>query len=217
MVKISPSILAGDFLHLKKEVDRLEKSGVDSIHFDIMDGVYIPNITFGFKFLSSIKKATFLSTEVHLMIIEPLKYIKNFADAGADIMIFFYEATKSRAKIIDEIKKYKCKAGISINPSTPVKVLKNIISCLDVVLLLSVEPGFCGQQFIESSYQKIKELKKMILTENCETLIEVDGGVGLNNYKRLIDIGTDVFVIGNDFFKQNDFKKYVKTMKEYKK
>ena len=191
MVKISPSILAGDFLNLKGEIERLEKSGVDSIHFDIMDGVYVANITFGFKFLSSIKKATSLAADVHLMIIKPGRYIKDFINAGADTLFFHYETVKSHKKIIDKIKKYKCKVGISINPSTPVNALKNIVSYLDVVLLMSVEPGFCGQEFIKSSYRKIRELKRLILARNCKTLIEVDGGVGLNNYKQLIDAGAD--------------------------
>lgn len=217
MVKISPSILAGDFLHLNEEIKLMEKAEVDSIHFDIMDGIYVPNITFGYKFLSSIKKTTSLPADVHLMIAHPQRYIKDFIDAGANILTFHYETVHFPLRIIDNIKMLNCKAGIAINPSTPVNILKDVICYLDVVLLMSVEPGFHGQDFIDTSYGRIKELKDLITSANSKTLIEVDGGIGLDNYKQLIDIGTDIFVIGNAFFKQKDYKKFVNTIKKYGK
>ncbi len=217
MVKISPSILASDFLNLKNEIASLEKAGVDLIHFDIMDGGFVPNITFGFKFLSSIKKSTHIPADVHLMINEPGKYIDKFIDAGADMLTFHYEAAQSPAGLIKDIKKRGCKAGISLKPATPVSVLKDIISDIDLILLMSVEPGFCGQEFMESSFQKIIELKNIINTEKCNTLISVDGGVGLDNYKQLIDIGADILVMGSSFFGTKNHKQFVKTIKKHEK
>jgi len=215
MVKISPSILAGNFLCLKDEVKRIEKAGADTIHFDIMDGVYVPNITFGFKFLKSIKSITSLPADVHLMIIDPAKYIEEFVKAGANLLIFHYETVKLHIRVINEIRKHKCKVGVSINPSTPVSILNEIIAQVDTVLLMSVEPGFYGQKFIEGSYERIRELKHLITNSKSHATIIVDGGVSFNNYKQLIDAGTDVFVIGNDFFKHNNHKKYIKIMKQY--
>jgi len=215
MVKISPSILAGNFLNLEDEIKSLEESKVDFIHYDIMDGVYVPNITFGIKFFETLKSSTTLPGDVHLMIINPERYIDSFIKVGADILTFHYETVKFPIRLANEIKKNGVKAGISINPSTPVGVLKDVIRYIDVVLLMSVEPGFYGQKFIEESYERVKELKHLIKTTNSDALIEIDGGVSLDNYKKLIDVGVDIFVIGNDFFRQQNRIEYVKIIKNY--
>lgn len=215
MIKIAPSILAGDFLNLNLEIKRLEEAQADYIHFDIMDGHFVPNITFGFKFIESIKKNTQIPFDVHLMISQPEKYIKQFSEVGSNIITFHYETTHFPIRLITEIKKHKCLAGISINPATPIESIYDILPHIDLVLLMSVEPGFYGQNFIEGSFTRIAQLKERIVKMKLKTLIEVDGGVSLNNYKALIDAQVDILVIGSDFFKQKDYLSYVKQIKSY--
>lgn len=214
MIKISPSILAGDFLHLEDEIKAVEQSNVDYIHLDIMDGHFVPNITYGFKFISAIKKISSLPADAHLMITNPDQYIDQYAEAGCDIITFHYEVTSFHLRTIDKIKKLNKKAGISINPTTPVEVLKDLLWRTDLILLMSVEPGFYGQDFIKNSFKRIDELKNLILKENTQTIIEVDGGVGLKNYKEIIAAGADILVIGNDYFKQDNYKAYVDKIKQ---
>lgn len=217
MVKISASILASDFLHLEEEVKNMEKAGVDYIHYDIMDGHFVPNLSFGFKFISSVNQITNLKSDTHLMITNPQNYIKEYINSGCDILTFHYETTNFHIRMSNEIKKHNCKSGISINPSTPIQILRDILPFIDVVLLMTVDPGFYGQKFIDTSYRKIEELKTLIIKDKANTLIEVDGGICLSNYKKLINCGADILVIGNDLFKQTDYKKYIKEIKSYEK
>ena len=215
MVKISPSLLAGDFLHLENEIKNLEKSNVDFIHFDVMDGHYVPNLSYGFKFISSITEATKIKADVHLMITNPGQYLEEYIKTGSNLLTFHYETTNFHIRTAKEIKKHNCMAGVSINPATPVNLLLDLLPHVDVVLIMSVEPGFYGQKFIENSYKKIEKIKNIIINEKYKTQIEVDGGVGIVNYKQIIDAGADILVIGNDYFKQEDYTTYVKTIKEY--
>jgi ribulose-phosphate 3-epimerase len=217
MIKISPSILAGDFLHLEDEIKKLEKSKVDYVHYDIMDGHFVPNITYGFKFMKSLHEATELPGDAHLMITNAEKYLDELINTGIEYLTFHYEAVQFPIRFINEIKKNNRKAGISINPGTPVHVLEEVIEMADLILLMSVEPGFYGQSFIEGTYAKISELKDLIERKKSKAIIEVDGGVGLANYKKLIDAGADMFVIGSDYFKQKDLIEYVNTIKSYQK
>ena len=199
-VIVAPSVLSADFGNLQRDVEMLNDSDAGWIHIDVMDGVFVPNISFGFPVLSVIKKHTQKFCDVHLMIVEPQKYIKQFRDAGADNITVHYEAVTHHDSIIHEIKATGAKAGIALNPGTPVSVLKDLIPFLDVVLIMSVNPGFGGQKFIPYSIGKVREARHLILQSGSSALIEVDGGVGLNNAKDLITAGADVLVAGNAVF-----------------
>ncbi|HBX50676.1 MAG TPA: ribulose-phosphate 3-epimerase [Bacteroidales bacterium] len=197
---IAPSLLSADFGNLNRDIEMINKSQAHWFHLDIMDGVFVPNISFGFPVIKYIKKAAKKPLDVHLMIIEPDKYIEKFHAAGADILTVHFEACTHLHRTIQAIKSLKIKAGVSLNPHTPVHVLENIIADLDLVLIMSVNPGFGGQKFIEHSFKKIMQLKKMINTSNSKALIEVDGGVDNSNAKKLISAGADVLVAGNYIF-----------------
>ena len=199
-VIVSPSVLSADFGNLQRDVEMLNSSEAEWLHIDVMDGVFVPNISFGFPVLSAIRKHTGKVCDVHLMIVEPLKYIKQFRDAGADVITIHYEAVTHLDSILHEIKKTGAKAGVAINPATPVAVLKEVIHLIDVVLIMSVNPGFGGQKFIPYATNKVRECKSMITAAGSATLIEVDGGVGLNNAAELITAGADVLVAGNAVF-----------------
>ena len=201
---LSPSLLSADFSILGKEIEMLNQSQADWLHLDIMDGVFVPNISFGFPIIKYIQKYAKKPLDVHLMIVEPNRYLKQFIDCGAYMLTVHYEACKHLHRTIQEIKQLNCKAGVSLNPHTPVALLKDIIQDLDMVLIMSVNPGFGGQQFIENTYNKVKELRELINSKNANCMIQIDGGVDLNNYKKLVNIGVDVLVAGSAVFKADN-------------
>ncbi len=210
---IAPSLLAADFLNLQSEVEMLNESAADWLHLDIMDGVFVPNISFGFPILDVLKDVTNKPLDVHLMIVEPQKFIKEVAATGAYMMNVHYEACTHLHRTISAIKDAGMKAAVTLNPHTPIYLLEDILHDLDMVLLMSVNPGFGGQKFIEHSVAKTKALKEMITRRGLNTLIEVDGGVNLETGKRLLDAGADVLVAGNFVFKSTNPKKVIDDLK----
>jgi ribulose-phosphate 3-epimerase len=211
---IAPSILTADFLSLGKEIGLVNESLADWIHLDIMDGVFVPNLTFGFPVIHQIKKVSRKPLDVHLMIINPDRYIDEFRDAGADILTVHYEACPHLHRTVQKIKSLGMKAGVAINPHTPVHLLETILPDVDLVLNMTVNPGFGAQAFIESSYKKIKDLKALVKTTSSHALIEVDGGIDLKNIRSLADAGVDVFVIGNTIFSSKDPLGMIRKLKE---
>ncbi|MFI3316789.1 MAG: ribulose-phosphate 3-epimerase [Rikenellaceae bacterium] len=201
---ISPSILSADFGHLESEIKMLNQSNAEWIHFDVMDGVFVPNISFGFPILKSVKKISNKILDVHLMITQPEKYVEQFAKDGADIVVFHTEATTKAEQAIDLIKKCGAKAGISIKPATPTSQIEHLLPLVDVVLVMSVEPGFGGQSFIEGSLDKVRELRRIITRDALECIIEVDGGIGLSNARTLFEAGADALVAGSSVFSSHD-------------
>lgn len=201
---IAPSLLSADFAYLKCDIDMVNNSVADWFHFDIMDGVFVPNISFGFPILHYVNKYAQKPLDVHLMIVEPDKFISEFRKSGADILTVHHEACPHLHRTIQNIKAEGMKAGVSLNPHTPVHLLEDVIADLDLVLIMSVNPGFGGQKFIQNSYKKIKALKKMITENNSPALIEVDGGVDLSNARKLTDAGVDVLVAGSSVFKSEN-------------
>lgn len=211
---LCPSVLSADFSRLGEEIKEVESAGADVIHCDIMDGHFVPNITFGPDMVSRINEITKLPLDVHLMIDSPDKYIKNFCDAGADYISVHYENNVHLNRLVNYIKSFKVKAGVVINPSTPVSLLSEIITDADFILIMSVNPGFGGQKFIQGSFEKVKELKKLIKLKNPECLIEIDGGIGVENIKALAVAGVDMFVCGASIFKAGDKKQQTGKLKE---
>ncbi len=201
---VSPSILTADFGNLEKEILMLNNSKADWIHCDIMDGVFVPNISFGFTVVEKIKKIAQKPLDVHLMIIDPDRYLTQFRDAGASILNVHYEACTHLHRTVNEIRKLGMKAAVTVNPHTPVSLLKNILPYIDMVLIMTVNPGFGGQTFIMESYRKIAELKNIIEEGAYDVLIEVDGGVDLKNAPELVASGVDVLVAGNTVFGSED-------------
>ena len=197
---VSPSLLAADYTNLGKEIDMINNSNADWLHCDIMDGVFVPNISFGFSVLEPIGKICKKPLDVHLMIVNPDQYIDKFHKAGAEWLTIHYEACPHLHRTIQQIKSKGMKAGVALNPATPVNVLEDILHDCDMVLIMSVNPGFGGQKFIEHSIEKIKKLKAMINERGCNTLIQVDGGVNMETGRRLVDAGVDVLVAGSFVF-----------------
>ena len=210
---VAPSLLAADFSQLGKEIEMLNKSAADWIHLDIMDGVFVPNISFGFPVIESVKKLSRKPLDVHLMIVEPDRYLSRFRDAGADILTVHYEACTHLNRTVSEIRKLGMKAGVSLNPHTPVSLLKNILPYIDLVLIMSVNPGFGNQTFISESYNRIIELKEIIKTGDNKVMIEVDGGVDLTNSAALYKSGVDILVAGTTVFKAEDPAGTIKKLK----
>lgn len=199
-LKVAPSILSADFTKMGSEIKRMEEAGADLIHCDVMDGIFVPNITFGPKMIADIRKQTKLELDVHLMITKPERYIAEFVKAGADYITIHYEATEVLDKTLQEIKSAGVKCGVVISPDTCVGVLKGHLKNCDMVLLMSVYPGFGGQSFIENSIGRLKELTKLAKEENPNILIEIDGGVGFGNIEQIKKAGADIVVAGNTVF-----------------
>lgn len=210
---IAPSLLASDFSNLSSEIEMINRSEADWLHLDIMDGVFVPNISFGIPVLESIKDKCQKPMDVHLMIVEPDRYIEAFKNAGANIYNVHYEACNHLHRTLQSIHKAEMKAGVTLNPHTPVALLEDIIADLDLVLLMSVNPGFGGQKFIPNTYNKIKQLKELVLKKNSKALIEVDGGVDHSNAKTLINAGADVLVAGSYVFKSENPTKTIADLK----
>lgn len=198
---ISPSLLSADFGNLTSDIQMLNDSEADWLHLDIMDGIFVPNISFGMPIVRKVRELSEKPLDVHLMIMQPERYIEEFKRCGADLLTVHYEACTHLHRTIHQIKDMDMLAGVALNPHTPVSLLEDIINDVDLVLIMSVNPGFGGQKFIERTYQKVRDLKEMIERNGVETLIEVDGGVNLDNAPLLREAGVDVFVAGNTVFK----------------
>jgi ribulose-phosphate 3-epimerase len=211
---VAPSLLSVDFGQLKQEVEMINNSQADWFHLDVMDGVFVPNITFGFQIIKVINEYAKKPLDVHLMIVQPERYFDQFRDAGADILSIQYEAVTHLHRNIHAMKELGMKAGVVLNPHTNISVLEDTISDIDLVLIMSVNPGFGGQKFIENTYQKISRLKELILKKNSKALIEVDGGVNLENAPKLVKHGADVLVAGNAIFSSADPMETINLLKK---
>lgn len=212
--KIAPSILAADFSNLQSACDVIENSSADWYHIDVMDGVFVPNISFGMPVIKAIKPLSTKPFDVHLMIVDSDRYIKEFKAVGADILTVHYEACNHLHRTLQAIKAEGMQAGVALNPHTPISVLEDVIKDIDLVCVMSVNPGFGGQSFIERTYDKVLQLRRMIDENGATTLIEIDGGVTSENAKRLIDAGADVLVAGSFVFKSSDPKNTCNELKD---
>ena len=219
MLELSPSLLSADFTDLKSEIEVLDKNGVKYLHLDVMYGMFVPNISFVPMIIKQLRPLTNMVFDVHLMIEDPDRYVQNFKDAGAEILTVHYEACKHLHRTISYIKSLGMKAGVSLNPATNIEVLDYVLEDLDLVLIMSVNPGFGGQSFIPSAIDKIKNLKAKIRERNLNVIVEVDGGVKTTNVKDVIEAGADLIVSGSDVFadKENRIRAYKEIFKNYEK
>lgn len=200
---LSPSLLSANFYNLSEQLDILVENDIKYLHLDVMDGNFVPNISFGPGIIKSLRKKYDFIFDTHLMIVNPENYIENFKEAGCDIVTIHYEATKHPLRVLQQIRQMGMKAGISLNPGTPVEVLDYLWDELDLILIMTVNPGFGGQSFIESQVKKIKRIRELINKNNPEILLEIDGGVKTTNIERLLDLGIDLFVSGSDVFNED--------------
>lgn len=217
MTLIAPSILSADFGRLCEEIKLAEQAGVDMIHIDVMDGHFVPNITVGPLIVEAVRKATKLPLDVHLMITNPEEYISDFVKAGANILTVHAEACVHLHRTVWQIKEHNIKAGVSLNPATPLNTVEEIIQDIDLLLIMSVNPGFGGQQFIPSCLDKIKRAKSIILRRGFSVLVEVDGGVKLENAREIVQAGADILVMGSAFFGERDYKKFMEKLRKHLK
>lgn len=214
MIKILPSVLSADFSKLGSQIQELEKNNIEILHVDIMDGQFVPNISFGFPVLQSIRKTTKLTLDVHLMIKNPSNFIKEFVDSGADMITVHYEGNDHLHRLIQQIKSHNVKAGVAINPATPISALKHILPDLNLVLVMGVNPGFGGQSLIPFTLEKIKELAELRENLGLSFDISVDGGVKSSNHKDILKAGADLLVVGSDVFKDDDITSNIQSFLE---
>ncbi|CAM3410388.1 ribulose-phosphate 3-epimerase [Empedobacter stercoris] len=211
---VAPSILAADFGNLAKDIEMVNNSQAEWFHLDVMDGVFVPNISYGMPIIDKINSLTNKVLDVHLMIVDPDRYISTFKQVGADILTVHYEACTHLHRTIQAIKAEGMKVGVALNPHTPVSVLEDVINDLDLVLIMSVNPGFGGQKFIENTYNKVSKLKQMITEANANVIIEIDGGVGIQNASKLVEAGADVLVAGSAVFNAENPTAYIEALKK---